>query len=62
MQFLGRPGTGKDTQAQNIVSYMPGFVHISTGDLLRSEVEKGTRRGRLIEAIMKQGGLAPNVS
>lgn len=58
--LLGRPGTGKDTQAQNIVSYMPGFVHISTGDLLRSEVEKGTHRGRLIEAIMKQGGLAPN--
>ncbi|KAI5703927.1 hypothetical protein M8J75_000124 [Diaphorina citri] len=58
--LLGKPGTGKETQAQNILSKFPEAIHISTGDLLRAEVRSGNTRGRNIEAIMKQGGLVPD--
>ena len=38
------------------------FAHLSTGDLLRGEVEKGSPLGREVEETMRQGKLVPSVS
>lgn len=38
-----------------------GYVHLSAGDLLRQEVLKGSERGKMIEDIMKEGKLVPQV-
>lgn len=54
--LLGAPGSGKGTQAKKIVTDL-GYNHISTGDLLRGEVTKGTELGQRVEKIMKEGTL-----
>lgn len=54
--LLGAPGSGKGTQAKKIVTEL-GYDHISTGDLLRGEVAKGTELGKRVEKIMKEGAL-----
>ncbi|KAG5462631.1 MAG: adenylate kinase-domain-containing protein, partial [Olpidium bornovanus] len=51
---LGGPGSGKGTQCDRIVKTL-GFAHLSTGDLLRAEVAKGTEMGQMLEATMKEG-------
>lgn len=57
--FLGAPGSGKGTQAQRIAARF-AIPHISTGDMLREAVKKGTELGRKAEPIMKSGGLVPD--
>lgn len=54
--LIGAPGSGKGTQAKKIVSEL-GYNHVSTGDLLRAEVEKGTELGQTIKSIMTSGEL-----
>lgn len=54
--FLGPPGAGKGTQAQRLASEN-GLLHLSTGDLLRGEVNAGTELGREAEATMARGEL-----
>ena len=54
--LLGAPGSGKGTQAKKLVSEL-GYKHISTGDLLRAEVSKGSELGKKVEQIMKEGAL-----
>jgi len=54
--FLGAPGCGKGTQAK-ILSSQKGYKHISTGDLLREEVAKGSELGQRISQIMSSGNL-----
>ncbi len=54
--LLGAPGSGKGTQAENIVARY-GITHVSTGDLLRAEVAAGTELGKKAKAIMDAGGL-----
>ena len=54
--FLGPPGSGKGTQAI-ILSKQLGIPHISTGDILRNEVEKNTDFGKKVSEIMKRGEL-----
>ena len=56
--FLGPPGAGKGTQAKILVS--KGYTHISTGDLLREEVAKGSELGRKVKSIMERGELVPD--
>lgn len=54
--LLGAPGSGKGTQAARLVSDL-GFSHISTGDLLRSEIAKGSDLGERVKGIMARGEL-----
>jgi adenylate kinase len=54
--LLGAPGSGKGTQAQRLVARF-GVPQISTGDLLRSAVARGTELGRRAQAAMDSGQL-----
>ena len=56
--IIGGPGSGKGTQCERIVEKY-GYVHLSSGDLLRAEVESGSEHGKELEAIMKKGELVP---
>ena len=57
--FLGPPGAGKGTQAQNICKEY-GIRQISSGDLLRACIESGTEIGLEAREIMKRGELVPD--
>jgi len=54
--LFGPPGSGKGTQACKIIEKY-NLVHISTGDLLRREVEEQTELGKRAKAIMDKGEL-----
>lgn len=57
--LLGPPGSGKGTQAQQLVQYWQ-IPHISTGDLLRSAVTQATSLGIEANAYMNRGELVPD--
>ena len=57
--LLGPPGAGKGTQAKQIVDRY-GIPQISTGDLLRDHVARGTSLGLEAKAIMARGELVPD--
>jgi len=54
--LFGPPGAGKGTHAPNIVEKL-GIPQLSTGDMLREAVAKGTEVGQRAQQIMKEGGL-----
>ncbi len=54
--LLGAPGAGKGTQAKVIVENF-GIPQISTGDLLRDHVSRGTELGKQAKAVMEAGKL-----
>ena len=54
--FLGPPGAGKGTQA-SLISESNDYLHLSTGELLRNEVDKGTTLGIQIKEIINNGKL-----
>jgi len=54
--FLGPPGAGKGTQARSVANEF-GIPQISTGDMLRDEVRKGTPLGLAARARMERGEL-----
>ena len=54
--FLGPPGAGKGTQAQRLAT-SHHLLHLSTGDLLRAEVQAATPLGQEAEAVMARGEL-----
>ncbi len=57
--FLGPPGGGKGTQAK-LLAKKYGYRHISTGDILREAVRKGTELGKLAKSYMDKGELVPD--
>ena len=57
--LLGAPGAGKGTQAKQIVERY-GIPQISTGDLLRDNVARGTELGKKAKAFMDKGELVPD--
>ncbi len=57
--LLGPPGAGKGTQSKKIVDRY-GIPQISTGDLLRENVARGTELGQEAKAIMARGELVPD--
>jgi adenylate kinase len=57
--LLGPPGSGKGTQAK-LLSKRLGVPAISTGDMLRDAVRRGTPLGRQAKGIMDAGELVPD--
>ncbi len=57
--LIGPPGAGKGTQSKQIVDRY-GIPQISTGDLLRDHVARGTELGLEAKAIMARGELVPD--
>lgn len=57
--FLGAPGSGKGTQA-SLASEKLGIPQISTGDILREEIRKGTSTGQNASTYMTAGLLVPD--
>lgn len=57
--LLGAPGAGKGTQAEQLVARL-GIPSISSGDILRDHVKRGTELGRLADPIMRAGKLVPD--
>ncbi|RDI95861.1 adenylate kinase [Meiothermus sp. QL-1] len=57
--FLGPPGAGKGTQAKRLAADL-GFRQLSTGEILRSHVARGTELGRLAKPLMDAGKLVPD--
>jgi len=57
--FMGPPGAGKGTQAENIVNEF-GIPHISTGDAFRLAIKQGTPIGIKAKEFMDQGLLVPD--
>jgi len=57
--LCGAPGSGKGTQSA-FISNKYGLQHLSTGDVLRSEIAKGTELGKKIDALISKGNLVPD--
>jgi adenylate kinase len=54
--LFGPPGAGKGTQSEKLIDKY-GLVHLSTGDILRSEIARGTVLGMEAKQIMDRGDL-----
>lgn len=57
--LCGAPGSGKGTQSDFIVKKY-GLQHLSTGDVLRAEIAKGSELGQQIDALISNGNLVPD--
>ncbi|QOJ78428.1 adenylate kinase [Infirmifilum lucidum] len=57
--FIGPPGVGKGTYAQ-AVREKYGIPHISTGDIFREEIKKGSELGARVKEYMDRGLLVPD--
>jgi len=57
--LFGPPGSGKGTQSEKLIARY-GLKHLSTGDLLRSEINAQTPLGLAAKSIMDKGQLVPD--
>ena len=57
--IFGAPGSGKGTQSDKMIEKF-GFEHISTGDVLRGEIKKGSELGKTAQEYINQGQLVPD--
>ncbi|GGC04339.1 adenylate kinase [Dyadobacter sediminis] len=57
--LFGPPGAGKGTQSEKIIARY-NLIHLSTGDLLRSEIQAGTELGLQAKTLMDNGILVPD--
>lgn len=57
--LFGAPGSGKGTQSAKLIDQY-GLYHISTGDLLRGHIARGTEIGKTADKYISQGQLIPD--
>jgi len=57
--IIGMPGSGKGTQAEMLAKHY-GIVHISTGEIFRSEIEHNTDLGKKASELISKGKLVPD--
>ncbi len=57
--LFGAPGCGKGTQATRLKEHY-GILHVSTGEVIRGEIQRGTELGKSMEQYITSGQLAPD--
>ena len=57
--IFGAPGSGKGTQSDRLISKY-GLHHISTGEVLRDHIARGTELGKIADSYISQGQLIPD--
>ncbi len=57
--IFGAPGSGKGTQSEKIIEAY-GLHHISTGELLRDQISRGTELGKIADSYISKGQLIPD--
>lgn len=57
--LFGPPGAGKGTQSANIINKY-GLIHLSTGDIFRSNIVNETELGKLAKSYIDKGQLVPD--
>ena len=57
--IFGAPGSGKGTQSENLISHY-GLYHISTGEVLRDNIARGTELGKIADSYISEGKLIPD--
>lgn len=57
--LFGPPGAGKGTQSARLIDTY-NLVHLSTGDIFRSNMKEGTKLGNLAKSYIEKGALVPD--
>lgn len=57
--IFGAPGSGKGTQSA-LIADKYNLVHLSTGDMLRDEIARGTEIGKFADTLISKGNLVPD--
>lgn len=57
--IFGAPGSGKGTQSDRLIERY-GLHHISTGDVLRDHIKRGTELGKIADVYISKGLLIPD--
>lgn len=57
--LFGAPGSGKGTQSAKLIDEY-GLYHISTGEVLRDHIKRGTELGKIAEEYISKGNLIPD--
>lgn len=57
--LFGAPGSGKGTQSAKLIDEY-GLYHISTGEVLRDHIRRGTDLGKVADEYISQGQLIPD--
>lgn len=57
--IFGAPGSGKGTQSERLIDEY-GLFHISTGEVLRDHIARGTELGKVADSYISKGNLIPD--